>query len=110
MEPSTDIAVIASRYQTVNTLFLFDGSTLQRILKANPRRWYVRFCPTNTTSLNVHPTPGPAFAPASLVTVPPLLIESKYKDCPSQCTGEWYAAGPGLTSVMISECIYLGES
>lgn len=106
-EPSTDLAVIASRYQTVNTVFTFDGSPTQMILRGDPKRWYVKFTNMTITNPVVFPYPGPPVDTAAFFSAPFVSAEYKYRDCPSVVTGEWYAAGGALVSVLITECLYL---
>lgn len=109
VEPSTDLAVIASRYQTVHTPFTFDGSTVQRLVAADPRRWFIRFTLLGAPSGTYPILPGPPITLPALLGVSISAQEHKYRDCPSIVTGEWYAGAAALDRLIITECIYLGE-
>lgn len=109
MEPSTRLAVVASRYQTVNTVYAFGGSTSERVLKADSRRWYVRFTAVSSNVVNgiILPGPWPSGVPAINSSFD--VIEYKYKDCPSIVGGEFYGQVGLSGTIVITECLYLGE-
>lgn len=106
MDSRLNMAVVASKYQTVNTVFTLDGTTVQRILAANPRRYYVRFSNVNAIGLTYPLLPGPpvssAFGPIGTVGE----WELKYTDAPSIVTGEWYCGGGVGGVIIITESIY----
>lgn len=109
MEPSTDLAVIASRYQTINTVVVFDGSNPQQILRADSRRWYLRFSSLSITSPAMMPYPAPPVAAVFSSTPNVFDLEWKYRDAPSALIGEWYASGLAGETIMVTEIVYLGS-
>lgn len=110
-EPRTtnELALIASRYQTINTVVSLAAGVLTEILAADPRRWFVRFSTSAIAGMQYPPTPGPA------VTLPLAnfnlsgVQEYKFRDAPSAVTGEWYAQSPAGDTVLITEVVYLGD-
>lgn len=105
---STWMTVTQAEYTTQLTIVTNPGSGFIRVLKANPRRWFVRFeSPTGGSSMDyVCPGPVPPFngQPNSI----PSPQEWKFLDCPSLVTGEWYAVGLAGFNLLITEVLYMG--
>lgn len=99
----------AGKYVTQVTIVTPPATGNQLIVKANPRRWYLRI------DFNVGPThlgpvcPGPvplAFTSSTTVQLP---VEVKFRDAPSLCTGEWYVQNAATSIWTIWETIYVGD-
>lgn len=102
------MSAINAGYLTVNSIVTTAVNGLQRILRAEPRRYYLRFQPGSATSVNGPLMPGPPLAivggPFGL-TIPQ---EWKWRDCPSIVTGEWFVdVAPG-NQFVITEVWYVG--
>lgn len=103
------LAVIASQYETFNTLYVSTVNQMQRILKANPDRWYVQFQALSGGIYNSPLMPGPAIlnVPSAPITRPEW--EWKYKDAPSIVTGEFYMNMGVGAQILITEVVYEGR-
>ena len=104
----TDLAGLSALYQTKVTIFTSGGAGQERILKADPRRWYVSFDPHVLLGSGSYVIPGPpiqGLAPSNQIGLP---SEKKFLDCPSIVTGEWYGNFSGGGSIVITECLYIG--
>ena len=101
------MSVIQSRYQTRVSSFVFSGATVEQILTANPRRFFVQIRMGTGVMLSYPPSPGPSLNVAFGGFSPSLDYTWKFKDCPSVVTGEFYAGGTALGTLLITECIYL---
>ena len=107
---SPDIAVVASLYTTKNTIVQGDGSGSQLILRANPRRWYVRIAYHHGLNGNYNFQPGPPSGDMIQTFTADNPAEFKFKDCPSIVTGEFYGTWDATTFMIITEVIYTGGS
>jgi hypothetical protein len=108
-EPSESLAIIASRYMTKITVFPTSAVAIQRVLAANPDRWYVRFDSDQFSGFANGLFPGPPTTPPAGVSKEQPPLEYKFRDCPSIVTGEFYLyGGAGGTNIYIFECIYQG--
>lgn len=109
MNDSEKMAVTASKYQTVVTVFTASGSGFDRILTANPARLFVQFMPGPSGVQCPRPIPGPI--PPSFGTGLILMdsVEYKWRDSPSICSGEWYMIAGGVWQITIIESLYIGE-
>lgn len=108
-DEQTSLAVISSRYQTVNTYFVKATNDWERVLGANPNRWSVMFHYAATASTQQQILPGPP--PTAFTTILggqgwPIIY--KFRDHPSWVTGEWYMFGIAGADIFITECVYLG--
>lgn len=103
-----DMPGIGAKYQTIISLYTPTVPGIQLILGANARRVYVKFC-QNGGAGNHQILPGTGFFPTAPIPPQELIVEYKWKDCPSVVSGEWYWDGVLLFSVTILECVYLGE-
>src|SRR5688500_13773795 len=96
---------VTAGYQTRISEYITTGPTTERILKADPRRYTVRFAPLGLGAYTMEPTPGPI--PANLSPGSSLVQPETYKwaDAPSWVSGEWYVAAGGGTVILIWECL-----
>lgn len=100
------LAVIASRYQTRITNFVFPAASQDILLQPNPRRWYVRF-EVGQGFGGQYVLPMPTDFDLTLGGLVNLPLEYKYRDCPSIVTGGFVGAGQMGTSIIIIEVEYL---
>lgn len=99
----------AAQYQTKVTRFAIAAPGLVRVLIRDPKRWFVRFERGDVlvVDLPLLPEPYPTGLAGPINQTFP--IEFKFRDCPSVVTGEWYGSFGGGSTLIITECVYVGE-
>lgn len=105
------MTLVITKRKVESVIFTSDGSGQQLILKADPRRVYVKFRVANNSGFNF-PVPYPKLVPDGM-TVDSLTTneqEYKFKDCPAIVTDEWYIFDNTLTnSIAIITETYVGD-
>jgi hypothetical protein len=103
------MATEAAKYVSVITIIPPGPASFVQILKADPRRWYIRFGSNDGGANNAVLLPGPLPTNADPTTKSQMPVEVKFRDSPSLCTGEWYLRNDIGTTITIYECIYVGD-
>lgn len=102
-----NLNLVAAKYRTSTTEFVYANNILETVLEANPNRWFVQFLNGQGASgKTVLPKGQPYEVADNLYDHLPL--EYKFRDCPSIVTGEFVGIGMPGESIIIIECIYLG--
>ncbi len=109
-KPSAGIGMswTASQYAVQVTRAVKAAGGSERLLEADPRRWFLRVenGPAAGGSAFVLPAPGPDGSDAVAVTNLPR--ESKWRDEMAATTGEWYWIASIGQVVYITEVLYVG--
>lgn len=102
------LALTTARYRTQLTPVPPDGTTVQRLLKADARRWYVEFWSRSGAATMARPLPGPMPDVPVTFGVANSPQVYKWRDAPSMVQGEWFSAGTDADGWLVVECLYLG--
>lgn len=106
---SWNLAAIVGQYTTTTQRYTASGNPgWELMVRADPRRWFIRIDLNFASPLKFGVMPGPPKGDSSTMVMTHDWQEWKFTDCPSICTGEFYCDGGSGNEYLIIQCLYVG--
>lgn len=105
---SPSLSAIASRYKTQLTWVSLSPGAAQEILKADPRRWAVRFNSGSAALSQITVFPDVPITGTFSNIGMPQDYEWNFRDHPAAVTGSWKASAAAPQILQIVETLFIG--